>query len=46
MNQIDQSHVDACLAQHEVRVAESLVDPLRVEQRGVVEYLGEPAGIY
>jgi len=45
MNQIDQARVDACLAQHEVRIAEALVDPFRIEQRGVGEHLGEAVGI-
>lgn len=45
MNQVDQAHVDACLTQHEVRVAESLVDPFRLEQRRVREHLGEAVGI-
>jgi hypothetical protein len=45
MNQIDQARVDACLAQHEVRVAEPLADPFQLEQRGVGEHLGEAVGI-
>jgi hypothetical protein len=39
------AHVDACLAQHEVRVAEPLVNPFRLEQRGVREHLGWAVGI-